>query len=97
MAARLLTHLPPEKFAELGAHEQAAITELGTYVEEAVEDLESSPQSTDGEPAVRFASIQAEADAYLRATLGFARFNQLSFLASGMSAPADDTPRQQRF
>ncbi|RYD24261.1 MAG: hypothetical protein EOP88_00775 [Verrucomicrobiaceae bacterium] len=97
MAAILLTHLPPEKFAELGAHEQAAITELGAYAEEAVKDLESSPQGTGEEPAVRFAAIQSEADAYLRATLGFERFNQLSFLASGVSAPADDTPRQQRF
>ncbi|GAA5131171.1 hypothetical protein JIN84_06385 [Luteolibacter yonseiensis] len=98
IATVLLDRLPPEVFDSLTAHEQLAITELGNYAKDAVENPETSPQSPDEGPVweetppARAARIWSEADAYLRATLGFARFNQLSALASGLVSSSDPVP-----
>lgn len=104
VAAVLLTHLPDEVFNTLTAHEQLAITELGTYAEEALENPDVvTPQVPDGNtvpdetPVKRAARIRSEADGYLRATLGFARFNQLSALASGLISSPASPPSPQHF
>lgn len=98
IATVLLEQLPAEIFNSLTAHEQLAITELGTYAKESVENPEITPQTPDENPALeeapsaRAARIWSETDAYLRATLGFARFNQLSALASGLVSSTSPVP-----
>ena len=93
IAAALLRDLEPEQLAALGAHEEVAVRELGQYAIEAEDSLPTdetltggSPELLAGDTPTHNASASSESDAFLRATLGFTRYNQLSFLAAARAA-----------
>ena len=76
VASTLSNTLSDPELSDLGSHEQAAIVELGVFDENET----PSPQTGGSTPVSR--PGLSESDAYLRATLGHDRFNQLSFLAA---------------
>jgi len=82
VAAALYANLSDAEFARMGTHEQAAVIELGAYAQEATQALDTAPPSVNSDPVAKKKRISSETDDYLRMTLGYAGFNQLSFLAA---------------
>jgi hypothetical protein len=86
IASVLLENLSDDRMDLLGEHESVAVTELGNYVAAATVQLNSGTGLSDSEKILEEAHIASESNSYLRASLGFARFNQLSFLAAAEAA-----------
>ncbi len=99
VAAALLQYLEPEELTALGAHEVAAVTELGEFALKAAAGQSSRGDTITGalsdspiEEGATDAPIPADlaspgdaaalADSYLRSSIGFYRYNQLSILAA---------------
>ncbi|MEO8616393.1 MAG: hypothetical protein ABI600_14710 [Luteolibacter sp.] len=82
VAAALYEALPESEFQKMDAHEQAAVLELGAYAQQEVRDIDSASQTETSNPTREKSRITAEADAFLRMSVGHERFNHLSSLAA---------------
>jgi len=93
VAATLYANLSDADFSRMGPHEQAAVLELGAYAEEAARTLDATPQSGDSDLVREKNRISAQADDYLRMSLGYGHFNRLSSMAAAnRQAQADGVP-----
>ncbi len=82
IAAALYASLPESAFQKMDAHAQAVILELGAYAQQEATVIDSTHPSETFNPTREKERVTAEADAFLRMSLGHERFNELSSLAA---------------